>query len=276
MKISKWNGLGNDFILVESQNCPDGDLGPLARRICDRHFGVGADGLVRIRPLGGNKFEMRIFNSDGSECEMCGNATRCVATYIRKRKLSSARELVLQTLAGTIRPIPQDNGTVRVDMGEPRLLRGQIPVTGDPDSEANAIEIDACQRMFTGTAVSMGNPHVVIFVPDIKQIDLECWGSAIENHPLFPQKVNVEFVEVLSSRLVRMRVWERGCGVTMACGTGSCATAVAGVITGRTEQQITVLLDGGELQIEYASADNHVYMTGPATEVFDGVYLEGF
>ncbi len=270
MKFCKWQGLGNDFIIVNADKYADFDFAGNARKICERHFGVGADGVVTVRSLGGTAFEMRIYNADGSETEMCGNATRCVGLYIKQNKLAPGREFHLHTGAGVIKPLVQENGTVRVDMGEPHLNRGEIPVTGESREQALELRFEACGKKFTGTALSMGNPHVVIFVPDINNIELEEWGAAIECHELFPRKTNVEFVEIISPHLVRMRVWERGCGVTMACGTGSCATAVAGALTGKTERNISVLLDGGELQIDYSLNDNHVYMTGPASEVFQG------
>ncbi len=276
MKFSKWHGLGNDFILVEPQKNPGFDFAGSAAHLCDRHFGIGADGVVTVRPLGGTAFEMRIYNSDGSETEMCGNATRCVGLYIKRHMLCRGNEFELHTRAGIVRPRVLENDSVRVDMGEPRLLRGEIPVAGDPDAPADRIPLNLPGCRLEAVGVSMGNPHAVIFVPDINDIDLESWGPIVEHDSQFPNKTNVEFVEVISPCMVRMRVWERGCGVTLACGTGSCAVAVAGALTGRTGRCITVLLDGGELQIEHSVEDNHVYMTGPATEVFTGNYLERF
>ncbi len=274
MKFSKWHGLGNDFVIAEVGKNPGFDFKAMAEHLCDRHFGIGGDGVVTIRPLGGVAFEMRIYNSDGTETEMCGNATRCVGLYIAKHKLALGNCFELHTLAGIVRPQVLEGGKARVDMGEPHLLRGEIPVAGDPKADAAKLEIQIPGKSFEAVGVSMGNPHAVIFVPDIQEIELENWGPQIECHPLFPRKTNVEFVEVLDPRTVRMRVWERGCGVTLACGTGSSATCVAGVISGRTERRVTVILDGGQLEIEYSQADNHVYMSGPATEVFQGEYTE--
>ncbi|MBS1372105.1 MAG: diaminopimelate epimerase [Lentisphaeria bacterium] len=276
MKISKWHGLGNDFILVELSKSSAFDARGVAERLCDRHFGVGADGVVTIRHLSGSAFEMRIYNSDGTEPEMCGNATRCVGLFIRRRMLARGDEFELHTKGGIVRPKVLENGTVRVDMGEPRLLRGEIPVAGDPGAEAREVKLYAAGCGFTAFCVSMGNPHAVIFVPDIRAVELEKWGPVLECDPQFPQKINVEFVEVRGPRMVRMRVWERGCGVTTACGTGSCAAAVAGHLSGRTGSCVTVLLDGGELVIEHSTEDNHVYMTGPAVEVFRGELVETF
>ena len=274
MKISKWHGLGNDFILTELPKSSTFDVRGIAARLCDRHFGVGADGVVTIRHLSGNAFEMRIYNADGSEPEMCGNATRCVGLYIKRRMLAHGNDFELHTKGGIVRPKVLENGTVRVDMGEPRLRRGEIPVTGDPDSEAREVKLHVGGREFTAFCVSMGNPHAVIFVPDIRTVELETWGPQLECDPQFPERINVEFAEVRGPQMVRMRVWERGCGVTLACGTGSCATAVAGRLSGRTDSRVTVLLDGGELQVEYSEVDNHVYMTGPAVEVFRGELVE--
>ena len=274
MKISKWHGLGNDFILTELSKSSSFDIRGAVERLCDRHFGVGADGVVTIRHLSGNAFEMRIYNADGTEPEMCGNATRCVGLYIKRRMLARGDEFELRTKGGIVRPRVLENGTVRVDMGEPRLLRGEIPVAGNPAEQAREVKLRADGRDFTAFCVSMGNPHAVIFVPDIEAVELEKWGPVLECDPQFPKKINVEFVEVRSPGMVRMRVWERGCGITMACGTGSCATAVAGHLSGRTGSCVTVLLDGGELLVEHSAADNHVYMTGPAVEVFRGELVE--
>lgn len=270
MKFYKWHGLGNDFVIVNAEQNSDQLFAAMGHRICDRHFGIGADGLVTIRHLNGHVFEMRIYNSDGTETEMCGNATRCVGLFIRNKKLVSGREFELHTRAGIIRTSVLDNDTIRVDMGEPHLLRGEIPVSGPTQDTALALELAVTGRKFIGAAVSMGNPHVVIFVSDIAKIKLEEWGRQIESDPQFPSKTNVEFVQVLSPNMVRMRVWERGCGITMACGTGSCASTVAGFLTKRTSRFVSVMLDGGELQIEYAEKNNRVYMTGPAVEVFQG------
>lgn len=276
LSFAKLHGLGNDFVFIDDRDRALKLTDAQVSYLCDRHFGIGADGVVTIRPLGGEAFEMRIYNSDGSETEMCGNATRCVGLYIRRNKLAKGGEFELHTRGGIVRPKVLDNGTVRVDMGEPRLLRGEIPVAGDPEADARSLSLELPGVRLEAVGVSMGNPHAVIFVPDINAIRLEEWGPRIECDPLFPNKTNVEFVEVISPQMVRMRVWERGCGVTLACGTGSCATTVAGAVTGRTGRCITVLLDGGELQIEYSEADNHVYMTGPACEVFQGAWTERF
>lgn len=255
MRFAKWHGLGNDFVLVNKDEENGRDFIGMAKLVCDRHFGIGADGLVTVAKLGEARFEMRIYNSDGTETEMCGNATRCVARYIARYGLSAARSLELDTRSGIIRPYLCDDGLVRVDMGAPRIGAANVEVGG-----------------FTGSDISMGNPHFVTFVADIAAVRLAEWGRALELNPYFPHKSNIEFAQVLAPDRIRMRVWERGCGVTLACGTGSSATCVAGVLTGRTARQVWIDLDGGSLQIEWSEKDNHVYMTGPAVEVFTGNY----
>jgi len=273
MQFSKWHGLGNDFVIVNTFEEPVYNERELAKAICDRHFGVGADGLVLIAPSDTADFQMRIINSDGTYAEMCGNATRCVAQYIHKHRMLDSDVIRLETLSGVIRPriLPDNDGLVEVNMGKACLLRGEIPMQGNAEETAINVNLDINGYHWQGTGVSMGNPHFVIFVDSIAQIELEEWGPRIERNVMFPRKTNVEFVERLSATKVRMRVWERGCGVTMACGTGSCAACVAGVLTRRTNRSVTVVLDGGELQIRYEE-DGTVYMTGPAAEVFNGVW----
>lgn len=266
MKFSKWTGLGNDFIFPEPGEACSGSR---AQALCDRRFGIGADGLVLIAPLGGRDFSMRIFNSDGSEAEMCGNATRCAALYIVRRKLADGTEFRLHTRAGIVSPRLNVDGSVTVDMGRPRLSRSEIPMTGDPAAQAVEIPVTVNGKTFAGTAVSMGNPHFVIFVDDIGQTALTADGPALEHAADFPKKTNVEFAQVLAPGKIRMRVWERGCGVTMACGTGSCATLVAAQLTGRAGEEADVLLDGGTLHIRHADG-GPVLMTGPAEEVYQG------
>ncbi len=276
MRFTKVHGLGNDFILI---NCYEEkvDMGrapDLAAGMCDRRFGVGADGLVLIMPTEQGDVRMRIFNSDGSEAEMCGNAIRCVAKYMYEHNITKKEKIRVVTLAGIIIPelILADGvvKSVRVDMGEPRLERPEIPMAGPPGrvvGEALAVG----DLNFDITAVSMGNPHCVIFVPDADRVPLREIGSRIEKHNAFPRKTNVEFVQVLDRSEVIMKVWERGAGETMACGTGACAAAVACALNGLTGRRVTVHLKGGDLLIEWAE-DNHVYMTGPAAEVFTGDY----
>ncbi|MDA8212817.1 MAG: diaminopimelate epimerase [Clostridia bacterium] len=278
MHFTKVHGLGNDFVLVnclEEKNLPD--YAKLAKAVCDRNFGVGADGLVLILPaeMPGADIKMRIFNSDGSEPEMCGNAIRCFGKYVYEKGIVPKTTINVETLGGM--RIPQlilENGMVtgvRVDMGEPQLERALIPMEGPEGRVINeTIKVDG--REFAVTCISMGNPHCITFVDKIAEQEVREWGPKLETHPLFPRKTNVEFVQVLSPTEVNMQVWERGAGPTLACGTGACGTAVAAALNNKTGRKVTVRLAGGDLLIEWAD-DNHVYMTGPATEVFEGEYF---
>lgn len=276
MNFIKMHGLGNDFIIVDCfRETVSGDLPELSRRVCDRHLGVGADGLVFIWPHPEADFRMQIYNSDGSEAEMCGNAIRCVSRYAYETGLVQKTRLAVDTLAGLRRPelIIDDRGKVRavkVDMGEPVLEPGQIPVQVGGDRVIDE-PLALSGKMTQMTCVSMGNPHCLIFVQNVAQVPLAEIGPEIEHHPLFPRKTNVEFIQVLNRHEVKMRVWERGAGETMACGTGACAAVVGSALTGRTERKVTVHLALGSLEVEWAP-DNHVYMTGPTTEVFRGKY----
>jgi len=276
VQFSKWQGLGNDFVIVNGFKDKVTDYRTAAIEVCDRHFGIGADGLVFVLPSETADFKMRIFNSDGSEAEMCGNVTRCVARYVYENGLTDKTKITLETLAGPIRPeLIFDEGRVtdvRVDMGLPRLKRADIPMTGNGDLEAINEPVIVDGHTYYGTAVSMGNPHFVIFVDDINAVDLPLVGPKLETFPAFPRKTNVEFVQVITDKELKMRVWERGAGITLACGTGACATLTAAVLNGKTGRKATVHLDGGDLSIEW-STDDHIYMSGPATEVFRGEYL---
>ena len=275
MKFTKWQGTGNDFVIVNGFEETIVDYSAKAIELCDRHFGIGADGLILVLPSAIADFRMRIFNSDGGEAEMCGNGIRCFARYVYENGLLDKTELSVETLAGIIRPklLPADGKEtlVCVDMGEPRLNRGEIPMTGEPAGRVIDVPLVVGGADYRITCVSMGNPHCVIFVPDLKAIELAAVGPLIETAAWFPRKTNVEFVEVLNDERVRMRVWERGAGITLACGTGACATAVAAVLNKLTKRRVTVELDGGSLVIEWGE-DNHVYMSGPAVEVFRGEY----
>lgn len=272
--FSKWHGLGNDFVLVDGSKFAFADYAQAAVAVCDRHFGIGADGLVLLLPATEAEadFEMRIFNSDGSEAEMCGNVTRCMARFAYESGLTCKRALVLQTKAGLIRPELLADGQVRVDMGRPQLAARDIPTSDLSERTIVAQPLEGAGRIFAVTCVSMGNPHAVTFVEDVAQVPLQSWGPALETHPFFPRKTNVEFVQVVSPEHLRMRVWERGAGVTLACGTGACATLVAAVLNGLARRQAVVELDGGSLSVEWREEDGRVYMTGPATEVFRGTY----
>lgn len=276
MKFTKWQGIGNDFVIVNGFKEKIADYASRAIAVCDRHFGIGADGLVLALPSKIADFRMRIFNSDGSEAEMCGNVTRCFARYVYETGLTTKTELTIETLAGLIKPkLLFENGKVSsvcVDMGEPRLKRAEIPMTGDPEAQAVGVPLIVGDNSYEVTCVSMGNPHCVIFVDAVEQMDIQALGRPIELHPAFPRKTNVEFAEVLDRQTIRMRVWERGAGITLACGTGSCATLVAAVLTGKTDRKVALNLDGGDLLLEWRE-DNHIYKTGPAVEVFRGEYL---
>ena len=276
MRFTKVHGLGNDFVLVDGfvENLPAEQLPDLAVRVCHRHFGVGADGLVVLLPSIRADARMRIFNPDGSEAEMCGNAIRCAARYLYGSGAVKKERISVETPAGIM--VPQlilENGRValvRVDMGQPRLERADIPMAGPPGRVVDEpLAVDGI--VYRVTAVSMGNPHCVVFVPDVDKVPLGATGPLLEVHPAFPRKTNVEFVQVLSREEVRMKVWERGAGATLACGTGACASAVAGHLSGRTDRRVNVRLAAGSLFIEWGE-DNHVYMTGPAEEVFSGDY----
>lgn len=274
MEFTKMHGLGNDFILVAGETALPSDASELAVRLCDRFFGIGADGLVYILPSDKADFKMRIMNSDGSEAEQCGNAIRCVAKYVYDRGLTKNTAVTIETIGAGAQKVQLtvENGKavkVRVDMGAPILNGLQVPTTVDAEPVLNhPIEVDG--REFRFTAVSMGNPHCVIYVDDAVNFDLHAWGPKLEKHPMFPRKVNVEFVTVKSRDYADMRVWERGAGPTLACGTGACATLVSSVLNGLTGRTAIVSLKGGELLIEWNEDDNHVYMTGPAQEVYTG------
>ena len=278
LKFEKWNGLGNDFVIVNGAEETIADYSAMAIDVCDRHFGIGADGLVILLPCDQENvdFEMRIFNSDGSEAEMCGNATRCIAKYIAANHLSDKKELCILTKAGIIIPalveMPDGSVEVRVNMGKPRLVPSEIPVISETEEMIVAEPITVGEDTFNMTTVSMGNPHCVIFVDDIAKVALSEVGPKLETHERFPRKINVEFAEVLNRKQIRMRVWERGAGITLACGTGSCATIVAAVLNDKTERQAEIVLDGGTLHLDWADSDGNVYMTGPATKVFTGIY----
>ena len=250
MRFSKWSGLGNDFVIVESEEGVD------AVRWCDRRNGIGADGVVIVTPLGGSDFRMRIINSDGSEAAMCGNASRCVAKYILAHGLGTGKCFALHTLSGIVKTVVRDDGTVTVDMGPARPFLG-------------AITLEADGEKFAAETVSMGNPHAVIFVDDVAKVPLEKWGPALEHDPQFPDRCNIEFAQMLGRDRIRMRVWERGCGVTAACGTGSCATLVAAQKCRNAAVGAEIVLDGGSLFIE-REHEGHVFMTGRADEIFTG------
>lgn len=274
MRFTKMQGIGNDYIYINCLEEKVEDPSALAVAMSRYHFGVGSDGLVLICPCEEADFRMRMFNSDGSESEMCGNASRCVGKYVYDRGLTDKTEVSLVTGAGLkLLKLKVDNGrvaSVRVDMGKPELTPALIPTTlGSECAKDVPIEVDG--RQWLVSCVSMGNPHCVTFVEDPAALDLPSIGPAFEHHPAFPKRVNTEFVQVISREHLKMRVWERGSGETLACGTGACASLVAAVMTGRAERRVTMDLLGGSLQLEWAE-DGHVYQEGPAAFVFDGEY----
>ncbi|PJN53728.1 Diaminopimelate epimerase [Paenibacillus sp. GM2FR] len=274
MEFTKMHGLGNDFVVVYGEQELPSNASERAVKLCNRFFGIGADGLVYILPSTKADFMMRIMNSDGSEAEQCGNAIRCVAKYVYDHGHIDREEITIETIGAGVQQVRltvQEGqvSSVRVDMGEPVLNGLSVPTTIDLHPVVNH-PIEADGKEFRFTAVSMGNPHCVIYVDDAINFDLGVWGPKLEVHPLFPRKINVEFATVNSRSQVDMRVWERGAGPTLACGTGACATLVSSVLNGLTDRSATISLKGGDLFIEWDESDNHVYMTGPAEVVYAG------
>ena len=270
------HGIGNDYIYVNGFEEQIEDPASFAIFYSDRHKGIGSDGLVMILPSDTSDFQMRMFNADGSESEMCGNASRCIGKFVYDKGLTTKKEVTLETLAGVkILKLTVNNEnkveSVTVDMGEPILNAELIPTTFKLDKVINEPVTFSPAINYNITCVSMGNPHAVIFTTGIGELDLPKIGPIIENASIFPRRTNTEFIEVLSNDRLKMRVWERGSGETMACGTGACASVVAAVLNGHTERKTTVELLGGELCIEWNADDNHVYLTGGATTVFEGI-----
>jgi diaminopimelate epimerase len=272
MKVpfTKMHGTGNDFILVDCRPFDLPDPAVFSARYCHRHFGIGADQVLLLYSSSVADFKMKIYNADGSEVEMCGNGIRCFAKYIWDRNLSGKQALEVETLAGIIRPVRAGNN-VRVDMGVPVFEPPKIPVNIQAEGPLVDYPLTIDSKEFGLTFVSMGNPHAVIFLDeDVSKFPVETYGPKIEHHSLFPKRINVEFVNVINRNELMMRVWERGSGETLACGTGATAAGVAAMIKGLAEKEVTVRLLGGELLIEW-TGKNHAYMTGPANEVFEGV-----
>lgn len=272
IKFTKMQGAGNDYIYVNTLKHPIADPVRTSIRWSSCHTGIGSDGLVLIGKSTKADFSMRIFNADGSEAMMCGNASRCIGKYVYDNKLTQKEVITLETLSGIkILKLHTENGLVEevtVDMDLPLLTNSRQINTPDGKMLAKTITVDG--KEYKGTFVCMGNPHLVIFIDDIKNVNLPAIGPKLENHPLFPERTNVEFVEVLPDGSLRMRVWERGSGITMACGTGACATAVAAYLNHKAGRKSRVRMDGGDLQVHWNETDGHVYMTGPAVKVFDG------
>lgn len=279
IEFTKMHGTGNDYIYVDTTKYPIESPKELAKKWSAPHTGIGSDGLVLIGLSEKADFSMRIFNADGSEAMMCGNASRCIGKYLYEYGLTRKTEITLDTLSGIkvlnlhLADTKVNSGagkvnSVTVDMGvaadEPVDYDGK----GPKPMQEQPISVEG--KRYVGTTVSMGNPHLVIFVNDITEIDLSAIGPKLENHPFFPGRINVEFAQILGEGRIRMRVWERGSGITQACGTGACATAVAAFRTGRAGRESIIIMDGGSLNIEWNAATNHVFMTGEATKVFDG------
>jgi len=279
--FTKMEGLGNNYIYINNMagQVPEKELPDLARAVSDRHFGIGSDGLICVLPptIPGHAFRFRMFNADGSEAEMCGNGMRCFARLVYDLGLTEETRFPVQTLAGTIIPelILDEKGqvsAVRVDMGTPRLRSADIPMAGPEQEQVIDAALELEGHRFTFSAVSMGNPHIILFVDDVNAVDLPYWGPRLEHHPLFPQRTNVHFVQVIDRHHLRMRTWERGSGITMACGTGACAVLVAAVLKGLAEREAAVQLPGGTLDIRWQD-DGHVMMTGPANYICRGEYM---
>lgn len=277
MEFTKMQGLGNDYVYVNCFKETVENPSEVAIKVSDRHFGIGSDGLILIKPSEVADFEMEMYNADGSRGEMCGNGIRCVAKYVYDYGLTDKTSISVETLGGIkYLDLTIEHGKValvKVDMGTPILKPELIPIVADGDSVIDEpILVGGTEYHMTG--VSMGNPHDVVFIDDVKNLEIEKSGPLFENHERFPNRINTEFVKVLDRKTVEMRVWERGSGETLACGTGACAVAVACILNGLTENTVTVKLLGGDLKIEWDREKNTVYMTGPAAVSFDGVWEE--
>ncbi|MFQ9264873.1 MAG: diaminopimelate epimerase [Clostridia bacterium] len=273
MKFTKMHGLGNDYVYIDAINQKIQNELKLAQFVSNRHFGIGSDGLILICESKVADFKMRMFNSDGSEAEMCGNGIRCVGKFVYDKGFTSKTTVTIETLAGikTLKLNIKDKKveTVRVDMGEPILEADKIPVISKEEPVKN-LELEAENRKFKFTCVSMGNPHAITIVENTKEFEVERYGKILEVDKAFPKKANIEFAQVIDKENIKMRVWERGAGETLACGTGACATAVACNLLNLTGRKVNIELLGGILNIEWNENDNHIYMTGPAVTVFDG------
>ncbi|CAM6115521.1 unnamed protein product [Calypogeia fissa] len=278
LQFVKYHGLGNDFLLVDNRDSETPKITPeQAIVVCDRNFGVGGDGVIFVLPgTNGSDYTMRIYNSDGSEPEMCGNGIRCMARFVAELEgTTESRSYTISTLGGLIVPRLQDDGQVCVDMGPPILEAAKIPTTLSPSKDGAVVKVPLSVngKTWNVTCVSMGNPHCITILDDSEVLDdlpLSSIGPMFEHHEVFPARTNTEFIQVLSPSHIRMRVWERGAGATLACGTGACALVVAAILEGRAERNCLVELPGGPLQIEWREDDNHLYMTGPAQKVFVG------
>lgn len=276
MHFAKWHGCGNDFVFINALSQPIVPIVNHCVEICDRHYGIGADGIIFILPSQKADLCMRIFNSDGSEAEMCGNGIRCFAKWAKELGLVIGNSFSVETGAGILFPEILTNGDVCVDMNVPHLKAADIPVKGFENGPVIAQSLETLGKSYAVTGVSMGNPHCVIFVPDIAAVDLAKVGPIIEADPHFPQKTNVEFVQKMDAHTLRVRVWERGAAITLACGTGACAVLVAAVLNHLVEKEADIILDGGRLHVSWnGGVNDHVFLTGPAVKVFEGNYPLG-
>ena len=277
IKFTKMHGLGNDYVYIDAINQKIENESSLAKFVSNRHFGIGSDGLILICKSEIADFKMRMFNSDGSEAEMCGNGIRCVGKFVYDKDLTNKTTVKIETLAGIktliLNTKDEKVETARVDMGEPILETEKIPVISTEEPVKN-LELEAENKKFKFTCVSMGNPHAITIVENTKEFDVEKYGKVLEVDKAFPKKANIEFAQIIDRQNINMRVWERGAGETLACGTGACATAVACNLNGLTDRKVNIELLGGTLNIEWNETDNHVYMTGPAVTVFDGELYE--
>lgn len=273
MKFTKMHGIGNDYVYVNCFQEQVADPGRTAVFVSDRHFGIGSDGLILIKPSDKADFMMEMYNADGSQGAMCGNGIRCVAKYVYDYGLTDQTDISIETKSGIkYLHLTVEQGKVafvKVDMGAPILEPGKIPVISQKDRVVDE-QVTVDGKNYHMTAVSMGNPHTIVYVEDVKGMKIEEIGPSFENHPCFPDRVNTEFVRIIDRHTAEMRVWERGSGETLACGTGACAVAVASILNGYTEDEVTVKLLGGDLKIEWDQKANRVYMIGSATVVFDG------
>ncbi|NEP09202.1 MAG: diaminopimelate epimerase [Symploca sp. SIO2C1] len=274
VEFTKYHGLGNDFILIDNRADSEPAVTPeQAIQLCDRHFGIGGDGVIFALPgQDGTDYTMRIYNSDGSEAQMCGNGIRCLADFLASLEGADAKTAYrIHTPAGVIVPKLEADGRIKVDMGIPLLEAGQVPTTlAEADQKVVNTPIKVAEQSWEVTCVGMGNPHCITFVEDVAAIPLETIGPEFEHHPAFPEKTNTEFIQVMRPDYLKMRVWERGAGLTLACGTGACASVVAGVLAQKCDHTATVELPGGCLEIEWSQLDQRLYMTGPAECVFTG------
>lgn len=276
LKFTKMEGLGNDYVYVDAINQTIENPSELSKKVSDRHFGIGSDGLILISKSDKADFKMNIYNPDGSEAEMCGNGIRCLAKFVYDKKMTNKTSITVETLSGIkTLDLKIEKGKVSlvtVDMGEPILDADKIPViNGFKEKSLNGIDfINVKVELKKFTCVSMGNPHAICFIDNINNIDIAKIGPIIENNKCFPNKTNVEFIEIISKNEINMRVWERGTGETLACGTGACASVIASILNGYTDRKVTVNLLGGKLEIIWNKEDNHVYMKGPARTVYEG------